>query len=446
MLERLSFRPDGVNAVNGANVPEHRPRARRRHGARPRHRPAAGRRRRDRDRRRPPGPAGAHGPAGDQELHPAGQEVRPRQPRPRAPRPLQRRGHLRREPGLRRGVPRPVERQPALLRPAGRQDRLAAGRSGRPPVDRAAAGGLPRRRHVQAVLRRQLPRDRACRARRPPAHHLRRPTARRRHRGHPLHAAGRRPRRTADQRRRRPADPAGHPQLPLPGPPQPGSAGPEGRAARRGVRTTGGGNIITGADRGRPPTDHHQRDHRPDEPAGPDRRPGGTAGSGTIRAGQAHDRRWPNRPSWSTCSCSAGSCWAGSRTTSAPRSWPRHWCATRRTTVRPGWPGPGRGPPSTASPRLSPTSTPRGGAGRTGPRWTRSGRRSSRRSGATPKLACCAGTRNDAVPTSPRWVRWPCWRPSRGGSRRRSACSARRDAATGGSPRSLSPSSTSGAA
>ena len=34
------------------------------------------------------------------------------------------------------GVPRPVERQSALLRPAGRQDRLAAGRSGRPSLDR----------------------------------------------------------------------------------------------------------------------------------------------------------------------------------------------------------------------------------------------------------------------------------------------------------------------
>ena len=199
----------------GRQRAQHRPRARHRHGARPRHRPAAGRGRRDRDLRAP-GPAGAHGPAGDQELHPAGQEVRPRQPRPRDPRPLQRRGRLRPGPDLRRRLPRPVQRQSALLRPARRQDRLAAGRPGRPPADRAAAGGLPRRRHVQAVLRRRLPRDRARRARRPPAHHLRRPIARRRHRGHSLHAAGRRRRRTADQRRRRPADPAGHPQLPLP--------------------------------------------------------------------------------------------------------------------------------------------------------------------------------------------------------------------------------------
>ena len=65
----------------------------------------------------------------------------------------------------------------ALLRPAGREDRLAARRAGQPPVDRAAAGRLPRRRHLQAVHRRQLPGDRARRARRPPAHHLRRPAA-----------------------------------------------------------------------------------------------------------------------------------------------------------------------------------------------------------------------------------------------------------------------------
>ncbi len=158
-----------------------------------------------------PRPAGAHGPAGDQELHPAGQEVRPRQPRPGDPRPLQRRGRLRPAPGLRRGLPRPAQRQSALLRPARRQDRLAARRAGQPPVDRAAAGRLPRRRHLQAVHRRQLPGDRARRARRPPAHHLRRPAAQRRHRRHPLHTAGRRRRRTADQRRRRPGDPARRP-------------------------------------------------------------------------------------------------------------------------------------------------------------------------------------------------------------------------------------------
>ena len=101
-------------------LPEHRRRIRRRHGARPRYRPAAGRRRRNADRRSP-GPAGAHGPAGDQELHPAGQEVRPRQPRPGAARSLQRRGRLRPAPGLRRGLSRPAERQSPLLRPARRQ-------------------------------------------------------------------------------------------------------------------------------------------------------------------------------------------------------------------------------------------------------------------------------------------------------------------------------------
>ena len=139
---------------------------------------------------------------------------------------------------------------------------------------------------------------------------------------------------------------------------------------RRGVGTAGGGGIITGADRRRPPTDHHQRGHRPGQPACPDRRPDGAGRRGTIRAGGWHGRRWPNRPSWSTCSCCAGTCWAVSRTTNAPRSWPSSWCATRRTTVRPGWPGPGRGPPSTVSPRPSPTSTPRDDAARTGPRWT----------------------------------------------------------------------------
>ena len=170
-LGQLAFRPEGVNSVRGRQRAEHRPRARHRHGARPRHRPAAGRGRRDRDLRAPR-PAGAHGPPGDQELHPAGQEVRLRQPRPRDPRPLQRRGRLRPGPDLPRRVPRPAQREPALLRPARRQDRLAAGRPGRPPVDRAAAGRLPRRRHLEAVLRRRLPRDRAGRARRPSAHHL----------------------------------------------------------------------------------------------------------------------------------------------------------------------------------------------------------------------------------------------------------------------------------
>ncbi len=226
-LERLAFRPEGVNSVQGANVlsivleldtatvlgPDTGPLL-----------GVVG----ETVISGAPGPAGAHGPPGDQELHPAGQEVRLRQPRPRDPRPLQRRGRLRPGSDLPRRLPRPAQREPALLRPARRQDRLAAGRPGRPPADRAAAGGLPRRRHLEAVLRRRLPGDRARRTRRPPAHHLRRPITRRRHRGCSLHAAGRRRGRTADQRRRRPADPAGKSQLPLPESPQPRPAGPEG--------------------------------------------------------------------------------------------------------------------------------------------------------------------------------------------------------------------------
>ena len=67
----------------------------------------------------------------------------------------------------------------------------------------------------------------------------------RRHRGHPLHAAGRRPRRTADQRRRRPGRPSRPPAAFPTWSPQPGSAGHESRA-RRGVRAAGGGGTITG--------------------------------------------------------------------------------------------------------------------------------------------------------------------------------------------------------
>ena len=239
--------------------------------------------------RRTPGPAGAHGPSGDQERHHAAEEVRSRQPRPRDPRPLQRRGRLQPEPGLRRGLPRPVERQPGLLRPAGRQDRLAAGRSGRPPPDRAAAGGLPRRRHVETVLRRRhsdLEIERAVLAGRP----------------HTT-CGGRSPNHdiidtlytllvggldgAADQRRRRPADPADGPQLPLPGSPQPESAGPDGHP-RRPRRRHRRRQHHHRPDRGRPRPAHHQRRHRPGEPAGPDRRPGGSA---HRRPGRAATRR-----------------------------------------------------------------------------------------------------------------------------------------------------------
>ena len=109
-------------------LPEHRRRTRHRHRARPRHGPllaVVG----ETLTSRSPGPAGTHGPAGDQELPPAGQEVRSCQPRPGNPRHLQRRGRLQPQPELRRGLPRPAERQPSLFRPAGREDRLAAATS-----------------------------------------------------------------------------------------------------------------------------------------------------------------------------------------------------------------------------------------------------------------------------------------------------------------------------
>src|SRR4029450_3980884 len=158
------------------------------------------------------------------------------------------------------------------------------------------------------------------------------------------------------------------------------------------------------ADRRPPPPAAHQRGPRPGELAGHHRRSGGAAGRGAFRARPR--RCWPNGPSWSSCSFCAGTSWAASQTTNAPLSWPRCWCAMPRTTVRPGWPGPGHGPPSTVFSGRLPTSTPRDDVVWTGRRWTRSGRRSSRRSGATPTPACCAGTRRSAGPTSPRWVRW----------------------------------------
>ena len=210
-LERLAFRPEGVNAVEGAERAEHRPRARHRHGARPRHRPAAGRGRRDPDLRRHPvrlermgRPEIKNFILQDKKFDPVNRD-------------LEIRDLYNAEdafdlshdyPGAYRA--RLNANLPFFDRLDGRID-WPPDDQGDHPLDRAAAGGLPRRRHVQAVLRRRLPRDRAGRARRPPAHHLRRPAARRRHRRHPLHAAGRRPRRTADQRRRRPGRPSRRP-------------------------------------------------------------------------------------------------------------------------------------------------------------------------------------------------------------------------------------------
>src|ERR1700759_299214 len=57
-------------------------------------------------------------------------------------------------------------------------------------------------------------------------------------------------------------------------------------------------------------------------------------------------------------------------------------------------------------------SRPQGEAVWATPRWTRSGRRSSRRSGATGTPWCCARKRPNAGLASPRWVRWPCSRPN----------------------------------
>ena len=63
---------------------------------------------------------------------------------------------------LRRCLPRASQRQPRLLGRPGRQDGLADGRRRQPPVDRAGARGLPRRRRHEAVRRAGLvPRDRA---------------------------------------------------------------------------------------------------------------------------------------------------------------------------------------------------------------------------------------------------------------------------------------------
>jgi hypothetical protein len=94
-------------------------------------------------------------------------------------------------------LPLPVERQPGLLRPPGRQDRLAARRQGGHPLTELLFADFLVVDSSKPFRRGQLPRDRAGRARRPPAHHLRRPPAERRHRRRPLHPA-----RTRDRRRR----------------------------------------------------------------------------------------------------------------------------------------------------------------------------------------------------------------------------------------------------
>ena len=274
----------------------------------------------------------------------------------------------------------------------------------------------------------------------------RRPITRRRHRGRSLHAAGRRRGRTADQRRRRPADPAGESQLPLPESPQPRPAGPEG-LAHRGVRSSGGGAIITGL------TDE---DHRPRTTSGvmaltnlQAQIDGLAARAAAARSGQGTGARpavaerallvdlllLHGQLLGRIADYELAAELAEGMVRDAPDDGTARLARARARAAFHRF--------TEASADLDAAGRARRGPGRAGrgtggdPPGGRVLRRSSR---AAPRRG------KGDVPTSPRWARWPCWRPSRGGSRRRSACSTRRDDATGGFRRSLSPSSTSAAA
>ena len=170
---------------------------------------------------------------------------------------------------------------------------------------------------------------------------------------------------------------------------------------------------MTAPDPGRPRPADHQRQHRRGEPERPDRRPDGAAPYGTVRAGSRGTSGGgrPGAPGRPAPPARAGA--GPDRRLRAGRGAGRG-AGARRAGRRRGLAGPGQDaghlPP--LRPRRSPTSTPRGDAVPTGPRWTRSGRRSSRPSAATPRPWCCAGRRWSAGPTSRRWVRWPCSKPS----------------------------------
>ena len=323
VLERLAFRPEGVNTVEGANVPEHRRRARRRHGARPRHRPAAGRRRRDPDLRGHPvrlermgRPEIKNFILQDKKFDPVNRD-------------LELRDLYNAEDAFDLSPDYAGAYRARLNANLAFFDRLD-GRIDWPPDEQ---GDHPLTELLLAdflVVDTSKPFtdgsfleiERAVLA------------------GRPHTTCGGRPLNDdivdilytllvggvdgppisdgVDQA----TQPAARsfPYLCRPNPDPPDLKAVLGR----GVCPAGGGGIITALTQDDRRAGHHQRRHRRGQPARPDRRPDGAAAQGTIRAGSdRHSGGGRTRPSWSTCSSCAGKCWAESPTTNEPRTWPR---------------------------------------------------------------------------------------------------------------------------
>ena len=253
---------------------------------------------------------------------------------------LQHGGRVRAPPGLPRRLPLPAQRHADVLRRAGRQDGLAAGRAGRSPIDGPVAGRLPGGRRLEAVRRGGLSGDRAGAAARRRPRDLRRPVVEPRHGRLVPHPPRQQRQRSADHRRRRSCDRPRFSHLPVPAAAEPQSAG---HAA-----------VLPGSQHRRRPKPSPARQDRDrvarcprgaqpcNAPTPIRRRPGGATAIRTtdgtiallnlqaqIESLELLAAREPLRTARgsisSTCLPFAGSSWAGLSTTSGPRRWRSNW-------------------------------------------------------------------------------------------------------------------------